>query len=146
MGSTSDFFSNIPVIGGFFESDEEKNLKKQYADMQAKYQAYRPVAQQARMGGLQNVLDPRMLGPVNAQLAKLYGQGAQIDPTPLLRDPLAAAQLAQFNQQAPQRAADAAFKQQAAQALGQVRHPFGRGPSGPMMAPPGGFFAGVKGY
>lgn len=108
MASVEDFFSNVPIIGGFFESDEEKNLKKQYAQMQAKYQAYRPIAQQAQMGGLRNVLDPRMLGPIQAQMAKMYGPGAAPDPTALMRNPLEAAQLQAGNAQLAEQQALAA--------------------------------------
>lgn len=134
MASASDFFSNIPIIGGFFESDEEKNLKKQYADMQARYQAYRPVAQQARMGGLQNVLDPRMIGPLQAQMAKMYGPGAVPDPTPLLRDPLAAAQLTAGNAQLAQQQAKAAQDKQLFESFARNRG---------MMPQPGQFFGKI---
>lgn len=92
MASAEDFFSKIPVIGGFFESDAQKGLLDQYKKMQQQYAAYRPVAQGAIMGGLQNALSPGLLGPVNAQLTKMYGSGAAMDPSALLRDPLAASQ------------------------------------------------------
>jgi hypothetical protein len=97
MASAESILTKIPVIGGIAsifgaQSDEEKNLLDQYKKMQQMYEAQRPVTQQAHMNALGSVLSPGMFGPINNQLAQMYGPGAQFDVSSLLRDPLAAAQ------------------------------------------------------
>lgn len=82
---------SIPVLGpmatAIFGSPQEEALQKQIKAMQDAYTAYRPQVAQSRMNALGNQLS--VYGPVNDMLGKMYGQGAQVDTSKLMQNPMA---------------------------------------------------------
>lgn len=105
MASAEDIILKIPGVGALAsifgaQSDEEKALLGQYKKMSQAYAAQRPITQQAHMNALNNVMNPGMLGPIQDQLAHMYGANARFNVNPLLNDPLAGAQKLHADMQA----------------------------------------------
>ena len=81
-----DILSNIPVIGGLFESSSSKAQKRHEAEMRRVAQMYQQMAPgmyQARMNNMSNA--SHAFAPVMAMMVQKYGPGAVADFSKMLQ-------------------------------------------------------------
>lgn len=78
--------NQLPLVGNFFENPNEGRMTQQMHQAGLNYQAYRPMAAQARLNALQQ--QASAFQPVNNQLSQMYGPSAMMDTGAMMQNPM----------------------------------------------------------